>query len=87
MKLTIWREGEHACFDWSGTDPQALGPVNFYLSEGMFKMFIGVYLIMVNDPADPLQRRLLPAAARRDAGGVPAPARASRPRSAAARTR
>ena len=50
MKLTIWREGEHAYFDWSGTDPQALGPVNFYLSEGMFKMFIGVYLIMVNDP-------------------------------------
>ena len=50
MQLTIWREGEHAFFDWSGTDPQALGPVNFYLSEGMFKMFIGIYLIMVNDP-------------------------------------
>ena len=50
MKLTIWREGEEAWFDWSGTDPQALGPINFYLSEGMFKMFIGVYLIMVNDP-------------------------------------
>lgn len=50
MKLTIWREGEQAWFDWSGTDPQALGPVNFYLNEGMFKMFIGVYLIMVFDP-------------------------------------
>jgi N-methylhydantoinase B len=50
MKLTIWREGEHAYFDWSGTDPQAIGPVNFYLNEGMFKMFIGVYLIMVFDP-------------------------------------
>jgi N-methylhydantoinase B len=50
MKLTIWREGEHAYFDWSGTDPQAIGPVNFYLSEAMFKMFIGVYLIMVFDP-------------------------------------
>ena len=50
MKLTIWREGDHAFFDWSGTDPQALGPINFYLSEGMFKMFIGIYLIMVNDP-------------------------------------
>src|SRR5206468_11244101 len=33
MRLTIWREGEHAYFDWSGTDPQAMGPVNFYLSE------------------------------------------------------
>lgn len=50
MKLTIWREGHHAYFDWSGTDAQALGPVNFYLNEGMFKMFIGVYLIMVFDP-------------------------------------
>ena len=50
MQLTIWREGEHAFFDWSGTDPQAMGPINFYLSEGMFKMFIGIYLIMVNDP-------------------------------------
>ena len=50
MKLTIWREGKHAYFDWSGTDPQAVGPVNFYLNEGMFKMFIGVYLIMVFDP-------------------------------------
>ena len=50
MKLTIWREGDHAFFDWTGTDPQAMGPVNFYLSEGMLKMFIGIYLIMVNDP-------------------------------------
>ena len=50
MKLTIWREGDHAWFDWSGTDPQAMGPINFYLNEGMFKMFIGVYLIMVFDP-------------------------------------
>ena len=50
MKLTIWREGDQAFFDWSGTDPQAIGPINFYLNEGMFKMFIGVYLIMVFDP-------------------------------------
>lgn len=50
MKLTIWREGDHAYFDWSGTDHQAMGPVNFFLNEEMFKMFIGVYLIMVFDP-------------------------------------
>jgi N-methylhydantoinase B len=50
MKLTIWREGDHGYFDWTGTDPQAPGPINFYLSEDMFKMFIGVYLIMVYDP-------------------------------------
>ena len=50
MKLTIWREGDRAIFDWTGTDPQAVGPINFYLNPGMFKMFIGVYLIMVYDP-------------------------------------
>jgi len=50
MKLTIWREGDHAYFDWTGTSPQAPGPINFYLHEGMFKMFIGVYMIMVFDP-------------------------------------
>jgi len=50
MKLTMWRVGDHAYFDWTGTDPQAPGPINFYLNEEMFKMFIGVYLIMVFDP-------------------------------------
>lgn len=50
MKLTIWREGQHGYFDWTGTDPQAPGPINFFLNEEMFKMFIGVYLIMVFDP-------------------------------------
>ncbi|MBI4468687.1 MAG: hydantoinase B/oxoprolinase family protein [Acidobacteria bacterium] len=50
MRLTIWREGDHGHFDWTGTDPQAPGPINFYLNEEMFKMFIGVYLIMVFDP-------------------------------------
>ncbi|MCG6796508.1 hydantoinase B/oxoprolinase family protein [Geobacillus sp. YHL] len=51
MKLTIWREGYQAYFDWTGTDPQAPGPVNYYLSDNMFKMFIGAFLISVFDPA------------------------------------
>jgi N-methylhydantoinase B len=50
MKLTIYRKGDQAYFDWTGTDPQALGPINFYLNDSMFRMFIGVYLIMVFDP-------------------------------------
>ena len=50
LKLTVWREGEHAFFDWAGTDPQAVGPINFYLNEAMLKMQFGVYLIMVYDP-------------------------------------
>ena len=50
MKLTVWREGDEAFFDWTGTSDQAPGPINFFLNEGMFKMFIGVYMIMVFDP-------------------------------------
>ena len=50
MRLSIYRKGNEAYFDWSGTDPQAPGPINFFLNEEMFKMFIGVYLIMVFDP-------------------------------------
>jgi len=51
MKLTVWREGDHAYFDWTGTDKQSPGPINYYLSEPMFKMFIGSFLIAVFDPA------------------------------------
>lgn len=51
MKLTMWRVGDQAYFDWDGTDLQAPGPINYYLSEAMFKMFIGSYLIAVYDPA------------------------------------
>jgi N-methylhydantoinase B len=50
MRLTIWREGTNAYFDWSGTAPQAEGPINFYVNEGMFKMFIAGFLIQVFDP-------------------------------------
>ncbi|KAJ3343233.1 hypothetical protein HDU93_009217 [Gonapodya sp. JEL0774] len=36
-------------FDWTGTYPQSSSSINFYLSEAMFKMFIGIYLITVFD--------------------------------------
>ena len=50
MKLTYYRVGDRAIFDWTGTSEQAPGPINLMLSEGMFKIDIGVYLIMVYDP-------------------------------------
>ena len=50
IKLTVWREDERAIFDFAGSADQAPGPINFYLHEGMMKMVIGVYLIMVFDP-------------------------------------
>jgi N-methylhydantoinase B len=50
LKLTMWREGDNLHFDWTGTDAQVPGPVNFLLNPEMFKMFAGVFLIMAFDP-------------------------------------
>ena len=50
IKCTMWREGKKVILDWAGTDPQAVGSINFYLNENMLKMFWGVYIIMVFDP-------------------------------------
>jgi N-methylhydantoinase B len=51
IKCTMWREGSKVILDWQGTDPQAIGSINFYLNENMLKMFWGIYMIMVFDPA------------------------------------
>ena len=37
------------CFDFTGTDPQSPSSINFYLSTAMFKMFIGIFLLVVYD--------------------------------------
>ena len=50
MKCAMWREGDKVKFDFEGTDPQSIGSINFLLNEEMFKMFCGVYMIMVFDP-------------------------------------
>jgi len=50
LHLEIYREGETVYLDWSETDEQVPGTVNFYLNEKMFKMFSGVFLIMAFDP-------------------------------------
>jgi len=50
MTLTVRREGERAIFDWTGSDEQAPGPINLLTHEGLFKMFVGIYLIMAFDP-------------------------------------
>jgi N-methylhydantoinase B len=50
IKASMWREGERVIVDWAGTDPQADGSINFLLNENMFKMFFGIYMIMVYDP-------------------------------------
>lgn len=45
IRLTVWREGDKAFFDWTGTAPQAPGPVNFHLSEDLFKLTVAMYLV------------------------------------------
>ncbi len=50
MTLTARREGDVMILDWTGSDPQAPGPINLLTHEGLFKMFVGIYLIMAFDP-------------------------------------
>lgn len=48
--LTLWREGDIGHIDWTGTDAQAPGAINFCVNEGLCKLFFGIYLIMAFDP-------------------------------------
>lgn len=50
LKLAMWREGSTLHLDWTGTDDQVPGPVNFLLNRRMFQMFAGVFLISAVDP-------------------------------------
>ena len=50
LKCTMWREGTRVILDFDGTDPQSVASINFYMNENMFKMFFGIYMIMVFDP-------------------------------------
>ena len=50
IRCTMWREGERVILDFDGTDPQSAASINFFLNENMFKMFFGIYMIMVFDP-------------------------------------
>ncbi|KAJ5678753.1 hypothetical protein N7462_006997 [Penicillium macrosclerotiorum] len=43
-------DGNRLLFDWTGTSPQSQHSINFFLSETMFKMFIGYYLIAAAAP-------------------------------------
>ena len=50
IRCTMHREGSQVVLDFAGTDPQSPASINFYLNENMFKMFFGIYMIMVFDP-------------------------------------
>ena len=50
VKCTMQKQGGKLIFDWDGTSPQSANSINYYLSETMFKMFAGYYLLAVYDP-------------------------------------
>ncbi len=50
IKCTMHRKGEKVYLDFDGTDPQSEYSINFFLNENMFRMFFGIYMIMVFDP-------------------------------------
>ena len=50
LRLAMTRHGDRLHLDWTGTDAQVPGSVNFLLNVEMFKMFTGVFLIMAFAP-------------------------------------
>jgi len=50
LRCTMRRVGDRVIVDWTGTDPQSESSINMYLNENMFRMFFGIYMIMVFDP-------------------------------------
>jgi N-methylhydantoinase B len=50
IACSLWREGDHVTFDFTGTDRQSASSINFFLNEEMFKMFVGAIFINIFDP-------------------------------------
>jgi N-methylhydantoinase B len=50
IHCSMYRRGDGVVLDFEGTDPQSPGSINYYLNENLYKMFFGIYMIMVFDP-------------------------------------
>jgi len=50
LKMALTRHGDKVHLDLSGSSPQAVGPVNYYINENLIRMFFGIYMITVADP-------------------------------------
>lgn len=50
LKCTLTRTGDRVLLDWTGTDPQSVGSINYLLNENILKMYFGIYMIMVFEP-------------------------------------
>ena len=50
LKLSLTRTGDKVVLDFTGSSPQAQGPINYYVNENLVRMFFGIYMITVADP-------------------------------------
>ena len=50
LMLSLTRTGEKVLLDFTGSAPQAEGPINYYINENLARMFFGIYMITVADP-------------------------------------
>src|SRR6478609_8330707 len=50
LKLSLTRTGDKVLLDFTGSSPQAQGPINYYINENLVRMFFGIYMITVADP-------------------------------------
>lgn len=50
IRLAMRRQDGKAILDFTGTSPQAEGPINLFMGQDMFKMVTGIVLIMAMDP-------------------------------------
>ena len=50
LKLTIWREGDLAFCDWTGTAAQAEGPINLPLDDAAVAHIVAQRLVRIFDP-------------------------------------
>lgn len=50
LVLSLTRTGDKVHLDFTGSAPQAAGPINYYLNENLARMFFGIYMITVADP-------------------------------------
>ena len=50
LKLSLTRTGDKVHLDFTGSSPQAAGPINYYINENLARMFFGIYMITVADP-------------------------------------
>ncbi|MFD0856341.1 hydantoinase B/oxoprolinase family protein, partial [Actinomadura adrarensis] len=50
LTMSLTRNGEKVLLDFTGSDPQSPGPINYYINENLARMFFGIYVITVADP-------------------------------------